>query len=281
MSRSRAGRDCNYRKRFDDRDDDDINFDIDVDFDMGRRGRGNDIDIDVDIEIDMGRKGKGLDVEVDIDRKGKWLDVEIEIGKLDIDLKLDGRCLQPDTTPMTAMIGGDGTAIGEDTLVDANIFSRLIDFGAVTIGFGTATFNSAAVSEDGMAFATAETFADVSGADFVFIFNNTTLIDGSSCDLPYATANSTTTFIAIDFEDFDFAEGQLTFFYDAYGYLEGGCGSGSCNGSSVPSLDGNVAMLSADLEALGENTLVDVLASILTLEDQLSTVTAMGISAVG
>ena len=163
MSRSRAGRDCNHRKRtndrddddnhhkrFNDRDDDDINFDIDVDFDMGRRGRGNDLDIDVEVEIDMGRKGKDLDIEVDIDRKGKWLDVEIEIGSLDIDLKLDGRCLQPDNTPMTAMIGGEGTAIGEDTLVDANIFSRLIDFGSVTIGFGTTTFNSAAVSEDGM-----------------------------------------------------------------------------------------------------------------------------------
>jgi hypothetical protein len=183
---------------------------------------------------------------------------------------------------MTAVIGGEGTAVGENTLVDANIFSRLIDLGSVTIGFGTAIFNSAAVSDDGSIFASANTFADVSGADLVFVFNKTTSIDGSSCDLPYATASSTTTYIAIDFEDFDFAEGQLTFnFYDAYGYLEGGCGSGRCNGSNVPSLDGNVAMLNADLQALGENTLVDVLASILTLEDQLSTVTAMGISAVG
>jgi len=279
MSRSRAGRDWNHRKRFDDRDDDDINFDIDIDFDMGRRGRGYDLDIDVDIEIDMGRKGKGLDVEVDIDRKGKWLDVDIEIGKLDIELKLDGRCLQPDNSPITAMIGGEDTAIGEDTLVDANIFSRLIDLGAVTIGFGTTTFNSAAVSGDGMAFASANTFADVSGADLVFIFNKATSIDGSSCELPYATASSTTTFIAIDFEDFDFAEGQLTFFYDAYGYLEGGCGT--CSGSNVPSLDGNVALLDADVQALAQNTLADVLASILTLEDQLSTVSAMGISAVG
>jgi hypothetical protein len=280
MARSRAGRDCSQRKWFDDRDDDDINFDIDIDFDMGRRGRGNDIDIDVDLEIDMGRKGKGLDIEVDIDRKGKWLDVDIEIGKLDIDLKLDGRCLQPDNTPMTAMIGGEGTAVGDDTLVDANIFSRLIDLGSMTIGFGTAVFNSAAVSDDGSIFASANTFADVSGADLVFIFNKTTSADGSSSDLSYATAYSTTTYIAIDFEDFDFAEGQLTFnFYDAYGYLEGGCGK--CNGSNVPSLDGNVAVLDADLQALGENTLVDLLASILTVEDQLSTITAMGISAVG
>jgi hypothetical protein len=150
----------------------------------------------------------------------------------------------------------------------------------VTIGFGTTTFNSAAVSQDGMAFASAETFADVSGADFVFIFNKTTLIDGSSCELPYATANSTTTFIAIDFEDFDFAEGQLTFnVYDAYAYLEGGCRT--CKGNNVPSLDGNVALLDADVQALAQNTLVDVLASVLTLEDQLSTVSAMAISAVG
>jgi hypothetical protein len=240
--------------------------DIDIDFDMGRRGRGNDIDIDVDLEIDMGRKGKGLDIEVDIDRKGKWLDVDIEIGKLDIDLKLDGRCLQPDNSPMAAVIGGEGTAVGENTLVDANIFSRLIDLGSVTIGFGTTVFQSAAVSDDGSMFASANTFADVSGADLVFIFNKTTSIDGSSCDLPYATASSTTTYIAIDFEDFDFAEGQLTFnFYDAYGYLEGGCGSGRCNGSSVPSLDGNVAMLTADLQAWVRTRLSIFLHQFLTL----------------
>jgi hypothetical protein len=42
-----------------------------------------------------------------------------------------------------------------------------------------------------------------------------------------------------------------------------------------------VALLDADVQALAQNTLVDVLASVLTLEDQLSTVSAMAISAVG
>jgi hypothetical protein len=222
-----------------------------------------------------------LDVEIDIDSKGKWLDVEIEIGSFEIEFKLDGRSLQPDTTPMTALIGGDGTAIGEDTLVDANMFCRLMDLGSVTIGFGTAVFKSAATSADGgMAFASAETFADVSGADFVFIFNKTVWTDGSGDESPYATAYSTSTYIAIDFEDFDFAEGQLTFnFYDTDGYLEGGCGR--CSDGSMLNLAGNVAMLNADVQALAENTFVDVLASILTVEDQLSTVSAMAVSAVG
>jgi hypothetical protein len=279
--RDRDDRDCDD----DDRDhnffDGHFDFDIDLDFDKGgRSGRGWDIDIDVDIEIETGRKGKDLDIEIDVERKGKWLDVEIEVGSLDIEFKLDGRSLQPDTTPMAAMIGGDGTAIGEDTLVDANIFSRLIDLGSVTIGFGTAVFNSAAVSGDGTAFASATTFADIAGADFVFIFNKTLSVDGSNCDVPYATEYSTTTFIAIDFEDFDFAEGPLTFdFYDLYGYLEGGCQS--CGGRKVPNLDGNVALLDADVQALAQNTLADVLASVLTLEDQLSTVSAMAVSAVG
>jgi hypothetical protein len=151
----------------------------------------------------------------------------------------------------------------------------------VTIGFGTAVFKSAATSADGgMAFASAETFADVSGADFVFIFNKTVWTDGSGDESPYATAYSTSTYIAIDFEDFDFAEGQLTFnFYDTDGYLEGGCGR--CSDGSMLNLAGNVAMLNADVQALAENTFVDVLASILTVEDQLSTVSAMAVSAVG
>jgi hypothetical protein len=126
-----------------------------------------------DFDIDFDKRHDGIDFELEMERDGRWLDVEIEIGSLDFDLKLDARHLQPDTSPMVSLLGGDGTAVGEDTLVDADIFSRLIDLGSVTIAFGTAKFTSAATSDQDPAFAAATTFADVSGADFVFVFNKT------------------------------------------------------------------------------------------------------------
>jgi hypothetical protein len=263
---------CDSHGRYESRDDDC----------RGDRRKDNDGRKDDDdryeCDVDLDKRHDGIDLELDVERHGKWLEVEIEIGSCDIDLKLDARHLQLDTTPVVSLLGGEGTAVGEETLVDASIFSRLIDLGSVTIGFGTAKFSSAAVSDQDPAFAAATTFADVSGADFVFMFNKT--ISGSSdCATSYASETSTTTYIAIDFEDFDFAEGQITLnVSDARAYLDGCRG---CGGSRIPGLDGNVSMLDVDAQALGENTLVDVLTSILTIEDQLSSVSAVTVSAVG
>jgi hypothetical protein len=231
-----------------------------------------------EFDIDLAKRRDGIDFELEIERDGRWLDIEIEIGSLDIDLKLDARHLQSDTSPVASLLGGDGAAVGEDTLVDADIFSRLIDLGSVTIAFGTAKFASAAVSDQDPAFASATTFADVSGADLVFVFNKT-ISTSSDCETSYATEMSTTTYIAIDFEDFDFKEGQIAFnFDDALAYLNG---CGRCSGSNIPNIEGNLSTLDVDAQALGENTLLDVLASILTIEDQLSSVSAVTVSSVG
>ncbi len=241
--------------------------------DRDHRGRRDDDRYEFDLDLDKRRDG--IDLDIDIERDGRWLDVEIEIGSLDFDLKLDARHLQADTSPVASLVGGDGTAVGEQTLVDANIFSRLIDLGSVTVAFGAATFKSAAVSGEDLAFAAADTFADVSGADFVFVFNKKTSIT-SDGETSYATQTSTTTYIAIDLEDFDLAGGPIAFnFYDANTYLDG------CRGGRVPNIDGNVSVLDVDAVARAENTLVDVLSSILTIDDQLSSVSAVAVSAVG
>ncbi len=233
-----------------------------------------------EVELDFDKRHHGFDLEVDIERDGKWLEVDIEIGKLDFELKLDGRHLTPDDTPMATLIGGEATAVGEDTLVDADIFSRLLDLGRVTVAFGNATFKSAAVTDGDGAFAIADTFAGVEGADLVFVFNTKVTTAGAYRGNSFATETSTTNYIAIDFEDFDFAEGQLTFdFYEISSYLNAGHGKGGAK--QVPQLDGNVAMLDVDALAQASDTLVDVLASVLTLENELSTVSAMAVSAGG
>jgi hypothetical protein len=286
MARSKLASENRYGRRSPDDDDHDRRHhgrdECDSHDKFGFSGRherhGSRDDDRYDFDIDLDKRHDGIDLELEMDRDGRWLDVEIEIGSLDIDLKLDARHLQPDTTPVASLLGGDGTAVGEDTLVDADIFSRLIDLGSVTIAFGTARFASAAVSDQDPAFAAATTFADVSGADFVFVFNKT-VSSSSDCNTSYAEEMSTTTYIAIDFEEFDFKEGQIAFnFYDARAYLDG---CGRCGQSNIPNIDGNLSTLDVDAQALGENTLVDVLASILTIEDQLSSVSAVTVSSVG
>ena len=285
MARSNSASNANRQKRHSSDDDDDdgrghhshekhesCNDDRD---DRGRDHHGRRGEDRYECDLDLDKRRDGIDLEIDVERDGKWLDVEIEIGSLDFDLKLDARHLKADTSLVASLVGGEGTAVGEETLVDANIFSRLIDLGSVTVAFGAATFKSAAVSGEELAFASAETFADVSGADFVFVFNKkaSTSSDGETS---YATQTSTTTYIAIDFEDFDLCEGPIVLnFYDANTYLNG------CKGGRVPDIDGNVSILDVDALAKAENTLVDVLSSILTIEGQLSSVSAMAVSAVG
>jgi hypothetical protein len=234
----------------------------------------------IDIDLDLDKRHDGIDLEIDVETHGKWLDVDIEIGKLDFELKLDARHLTADDGPMGTLVMGEGTAIGVDTLVDADIFGRLLDLGHITVAFGTTTFKSAAVTGGDGAFAIADTFADVTGADLVFTFNSKTTIAGSYNGDSFAIETSTTNYIAIDFEDFDFAEGQLAFnFYEISSYLDAGNGNGGAK--NVPHLDGNVATLDVDALAQADNTLVDVLSSVLTLEDQLSTVSAMVVTAGG
>jgi hypothetical protein len=206
-----------------------------------------------------------------VERDGRWVEIEIEIGSMELEFKLDARKLQADTSPVTAVVGGEGTAIGTDTLVDAEIFSRLIDFGSVTVAFGSADFQSVALDGDGMAFATADTFADVAGADLVLVYTQKVSTSGGD-ETSYATERSTTSYIAIDFEEFDFCSGPLVLNSQyASAYLDQLCGR-------APAINGNIAEFVADAQALSENTFVDVMSSVLTLEDQLSTVTATAVS---
>jgi hypothetical protein len=232
------------------------------------------------LDVDLNDRRDGIDLEIDVDRHGRWLEIEIEWDDLiDIDLELDIRLLQPDETPMSVVIGGEGNAIGDETLVDASIFTRVVDLGSITIAFGVANFESIAVSDDDLLFASAMTFAEVAGADFVFVVTQSATTSRSGGHMSYAREESTTQFVAVDFEEFDFAGGPLVIDYaDATHYLGHG---GRCDGPRGIQIDGNVAQLEVDALAKAQDTLVDVTSSLLTVEDQLSSVSALVVTAGG
>jgi hypothetical protein len=180
---------------------------------------------------------------------------------------------------MTAVVGGEGNAIGEQTLVDADIFSRLLDLGSVSVAFGSTNFTAAAVSGDGLLFAAADTFAGVSGADLVFIFTDESLMGSLEEGALFAAESSTTRYVAIDFEDFDLMGGPLVLDFQGTEGSHGRDHFREHSGDSNVQLDGNVAQLNVDALASAETTLVDVSSSILTVEDQLSSVTAVVVTA--
>jgi hypothetical protein len=226
----------------------------------------------------------GSGIDVDLDQHGKFttvdIDVKTDLGSVDLDLKLNTSLLQPDHTPMTVMVGGEGNAVGDDTLVDADIVSRLIDYGKFSIAYGSAVVHSAAESAGDLAFAGADTFVDVSGADFVFSFTEKRSVTGSTHDSQFAMETSKVAFVAIDFDDFDLPGGQLTVSADEAQSIDLGCFRW-CLAMFHDQLDGNVAQLNVDAAAYGTSTLVDVESSVLTVEDQLSSVSAMAISVIG
>lgn len=92
-----------------------------------------------------------------------------------------------DADAMMILLGGLAEGVGEGAESSGEIVFDIVDYGALTIGYGYATYGAAG-SED----AFAETFATVSGADMVFSYHDS--------DSHGPMAYSTTHVVAIDFE---------------------------------------------------------------------------------
>ena len=147
---------------------------------------------------------------------------------------------------LVLIVGGAAVANGENTLTTGEVHTDAKDLGRVTRATGEATFIAAAESpQSGDAYADTDTFAEASGADFVFI---RTIESGPDYGAD-GTALSTSTIkvVAIDIEGIDFAGGPIVI--------------GST--LTMPSrahyehfaLSGHVAAVTVDAEAFGDNTL--------------------------
>jgi hypothetical protein len=191
-----------------------------------------------------------------------------------------------DSDGMSAILSGDALAVGDDTLVEGSVSATMVDGGTVSTFDGSIDMLAAAQDEES-AFASADTFADVSGANISIAYNQETEITEQSADGSLMLSSSTTDIVAIDVSASldsgggvdQVAEG------DAGGELldpvldvapEADAGDGSVcldeggGSESEVVLDGNVAVIDFFAEADGEDTLVVVDAFVLTVEDELS-----------
>lgn len=170
-------------------------------------------------------------------------------------------CGFEDEDDLQIIIGGDADAVGEHTFTDGKITGSIEDKGFVTVGRAQAVFEASADDgDDGFAFATAETFAEVLGADFVFTFTREWHGDDEAGFSSTAADKSITTVYAIDFESWSprhTIEINTTI------------GMGEYEPDMFP--EGNFATFEADLLALGDDTFVELFSDAFTLEDQFST----------
>jgi hypothetical protein len=169
-----------------------------------------------------------------------------------------------DVHGLTLGLGGEANALGENTHAVGKVSSKVIDTERVTIAKGSATFSATADSKDGTAYAAADTYADVASADLVFMRTRETTRAGETDGKSYMTETSQTRVFAIDIEGIDLPRGPIVL-----------SGSASHGGSGRPQhVQGNVAAVTVQAEAHGNNTSVAVDATALTVEDQYSGVTA-------
>jgi hypothetical protein len=183
----------------------------------------------------------------------------------------------PSTTDqggVTTVLGGQSTAVGQDTLAEGSVSLQVKDAGPVTIVRGTTTFSATAQSTDSStdsptAYASADTFAEVSGADRVHIKTKTMGQpdqggDTDTWDTDTWSATSTTRVFAIDVEGRTLPNSSASSKHQVKELSPA-----DIDGVDI---DGNVAMVQADALVEGENTYASVDTSVLAVEDTLSTV---------
>jgi hypothetical protein len=193
-------------------------------------------------------------------------------------------------------LGGEATAIGDDTLALGSMEATLDATESVTSAYGSATFVAGAESEsDETAFATADSYGSLSGMDVLVVITSDTETVQEGPDGSLWVATSETMLYGVDYDSLA-TDGVVD--ADLSSSAEGEEVS-TTDGASDPSTDdlldsaadpldddwtdieGNVALLDVDADVSGSDTLLAVEADVLTIEDTLSTVVADLFAVVG
>jgi len=169
---------------------------------------------------------------------------------------------------LLAVIGGSAMAAGEASDVTGFVDNFAEDRGDYSIAMGKAIFESSAhASTPGSALAAADTFLDVSGADFIFEHE----IGQSERGLYDAWARSELDYFSIDVHGWTPPHGTIVIDVDHP------FGHGQPIGQDP--LYGNLAQVFALAEAHGADTLSATFTNALTIENHFSFVNAVGIVA--
>ncbi len=154
-----------------------------------------------------------------------------------------------DDSPLSMSLDGSGEAIGRDTIATADLNANVTDHGSVSIGTGRASFFAAAEGE--RPYATTDAYSNVDGADFVLTFDRT--VTGQNWE---STQHSV---IALDFAAFELRNPYaFTFERDL------------TSDTVFDVSEGNVATADFEAEVEAEDSVLDIYADALAIEDAFS-----------
>jgi hypothetical protein len=199
------------------------------------------------------------------------------------------------SSDLTMTLNSDAIAAGDNTLTTSATTGSIIDKGAFVLAKGTTKSVAKAQSSDGSNVASsADTSADVSGADFFFTHTRTSSKTYEAGDQTTKTAISSTFAFAIDIKGFDFPKGPIEIRtaaahhrsfdvgggkgFDVSGtkdFDKGGAKGfdvGGAKGFDKGALTGNVSKSSVAATATGENSSIGANTSLLAT-DTVSTAT--------
>ncbi|UEM24587.1 hypothetical protein JL100_030710 (plasmid) [Skermanella mucosa] len=189
---------------------------------------------------------------------------------------------------------GEAFAIGEQTIAEGDIDLEITDLGTTTVASGTSSFSATSQSgSDNTAYASAETSAAISPGGKTVAWSLETSNTAQSEGESEWSVSSTTGSLVV----YDSSPGTGTD-SSSLGTSTGGgtadtqasagtpdspeSGNAAIDPLSAWEFDmGNIAVLDIDASAYGQDTYISVDGSILTVENQLSTVSALVIGGVG
>lgn len=183
-----------------------------------------------------------------------------------------------DTESGTAVtIAGDATSLGTDSFAGASVFATASDGSA----YATGTFVAAATGSG----AYATTFATASAAGSASRGISISSVETTeSWTNDWAEASSVS-FFELQLVDPDAPLGDYPDFAPAEAplpeYVDCGCDSDGGGGDGGIFIDGNLALFEFDVTAFGEDTFVETQVTAFTLDDVLSTVSVVVVTAVG
>jgi hypothetical protein len=170
---------------------------------------------------------------------------------------------------LLSVIGGSAGAAGDASVVTGFVENFAEDSGDYSIAMGTAIFEASAhTSKPGDALAAANTFLDVSGADFIFEHE----IDQSGHGPHDAWARSELDYLAIDIHGWSPPHGTIVIDVDHPSF-----GQGQPIGQEP--FYGNFAQVLALAEAYGADASSATFTNALAIENHFSFVNAVGIVA--
>lgn len=194
---------------------------------------------------------------------------------------------------MQMVIGGDATAVGENTIAVGSVSAEVSDNEITTTASGTATFSAVAQSEgEETSYATSYSFAEVLGGEKTIAMNHTSTQVYEAKSESTWSQTSTAQVFAIDIDSpgtssddlhdvptGPAAERDEPSEYDAEAVEFEVEPSNEVDESVM--IDGNFAFFDVEAEATGEDTFLSLDAMAIVIEDQLSTVSVVVVAETG